>query len=449
MSSAARQLRSTGIDAAAVGLGQIVAFAYPIVSLPLLARVFGADSLGRLIVVFAVLQLLVRFTDYGFSVSAVRRIAVAGSPGERSEIVSATLGAVAMLWATGAIVILTIVFIIPATRDQFWFYALGVLLIGSGSLGFPEWLLQGLRKLKLFALIKAVSRVLALAGLLITVRGKDDMAWAVVWQFAPMTIAGLIIWPVLARRTVSVSIPAFRSSWATLVEGRHPFYTSIAQAVVGSLPSLVLGAVSVPAQVAYYGSAERFGNAGRGILFATTDAMLPRMTDAAARSGTADVPQRTMIMSGLFGLFALGGTILAVAAGWFVPWYLGDGFGGVVPVARVIGLSLVITGGVGVLALALNAEHQYKTTARAMILGAGVHVVFLVPLAMTFGAIGAAWALALGEAFMLVLLIKLFFRGRLSLRYRSGFRRQHRYETPVLHRTQQIEATQPDEKAIK
>lgn len=431
MSSAARQLRSTGVDAAAVGLGQIVAFANPIVSLPLLARVFGADSLGHLIVILAVLQLLVRFTDYGFSVSAVRRIAIADSPAQRSEIISETLGATVMLWVTGASVILTIVFIIPATREQFWFYALGVLLIGCGGLGFPEWLLQGLRKLKLFSLIKAVSRVLALAGLLVTVRGKDDMAWAVVWQFAPMTIAGLLIWPALARRTVSLSMPAPRQSWATIVEGRHPFYTSIAQAVIGSMPSLVLGAVSVPAQVAYYGSAERFGNAGRGILFATTDAMLPRMTDAAARPGADEARQRTMIMSGLFSLFALGGTVLAVAAGWFVPWYLGDGFGGVVPVARVIGLSLVITGGVGVLALALNAEHKYKTTATAMVLGAVAHAALLVPLAMTFGAIGAAWALALGEAFMLVLLIKAFLRGRAPPRYLGTLRHRRSYETSV------------------
>lgn len=438
MSAAARQLRSTGIDAAAVGLGQIVAFAYPIVSLPLLARVFGADSLGHLIVIFAVLQLLVRFTDYGFSVSAVRRIAIAESATERSEIVSATLGATAMLWLTGASVVLTVIFIIPATREQFWFYALGVLLIGSGCLGFPEWLLQGLRKLKLFSLIKAVSRVLALVGLLITVRAKDDMAWAVAWQFAPMTIAGLLIWPVLARRTVSLSTPAPRESWATIVEGRHPFYTAIAQAAIGSLPSMVLGTVSAPAQVAYYGSAERFGNAGRGILFATTDAMLPRMTDAAARPGTTELRQRRMIMSGLFGLFALGGTVLAVAAGWFVPWYLGDGFGGVVPVARVIGLSLVITGGVGVLALALNAEREYKTTATAMILGAAAHAVLLVPLAMTFGATGAAWALALGEAFMLVLLVKAFLRGRASLRYRGDLRPQRRYGSSIVDADERV-----------
>lgn len=386
-------LRGIGGDALAVGLGQLAAFIYPIVSLPLLTRLLGAHTFGRVVIIVAVLQLLVRLCDYGFSVSAVRRMAIASDRGERSTVIISTLFAVVLLWAAGTTVLLGVVSLLPSLRGDLPLYLIGAVVI-AGGIGFPSWLLQGLRRLKLFAVVTALSRAIALVGLLLTVSGEADIGWAIAWQFAPPTIAALIVWPILARRSVTWRTPRLAAARFALRDGRHLFASSLAHSLMGSAPVVVLGLVSVPTQAASYGAAERFGNAGRGVLFTVTDSLMPRMVDARGDRGRS---QRRAIMAGVFALFALAGAVLIVSAGWFVPWYLGPGFDEVVPVTRIIGLALVAGGGIAVLMLDLNSQGRYSATASAMMCGAGIHLAVLVPMAIGFGAVGAAWALVLGE----------------------------------------------------
>ncbi|EKU46695.1 polysaccharide biosynthesis protein [Brevibacterium casei S18] len=397
-------LRGIGGDTLAVGLGQLAAFVYPIVSLPLLTRLLGPHSFGRVVIIVAVLQLLVRLCDYGFSVSAVRRMALAKDQKERSGVIASTMLAVILLWAAGTILLLSVVSLVPALRDEFPLYLIGALVI-AGGIGFPSWLLQGLRRLKLFAIVTAVSRAAALVGLLITVSGQDDIAWAIAWQFAPPTIAAAIVWPILLRGTVQVTRPRFIAARFALRDGRHLFLSSIAHSLMGSAPVVVLGLVSVPAQAASYGAAERFGNAGRGVLFTITDSLMPRMVDAQGRTRSGGRRQQQVIMAAVFALFALAGAVLIVSAAWFVPWYLGPGYDEVVPVTQIIGIALVASGGIAVLMLDLNSQGRYSATASAMICGAVIHLVVLVPMAMSFGALGAAWALVVGELCISVILI--------------------------------------------
>lgn len=391
-------------DALVITAGQVVALIYPLISLPLLARALGAGALGRLIFVFAIVQLLVKITDYGFAVSAVRRIAVCENVNEAADVIGATLGAMVFLWSIGSATLLAIVLAVPGLRDDFWLYALGIMLVGAG-ISFPEWLLKGLRKLKSYAVVIGLSRIVCLAGLYLTVHDRGDVQWALLWQFAHLTIAGLMVWPIVMTRLTPVPIPRIRDVRRALADGWHLFISSIAQAAMASVPSVIVGVVSVAPQVAFYGSAERFGNAGRGILFTVCDAMIPRMTDVRDRGDAESKRTRRIIMSGLFSLFALGGGGLIAVAGRMVPWYLGPGFAAAVPVTQIMGISLVVTGGVGVFALALNAEHRYKTTATTMLIGAAVHLLLVVPAAMWFGALGAAWALVCGETIVLVQLV--------------------------------------------
>ncbi|MGO2863258.1 MAG: lipopolysaccharide biosynthesis protein [Brevibacterium sp.] len=403
-------LRGIGGDALAVGLGQLAAFIYPIISLPMLTRLLGVNAFGRVVITVAVLQLLVRLCDYGFSVSAVRRMAMAKSERERSEVIFSTLLAVVLLWSTGACVLLLAVSISPSMRDDFVLYLVGAVVI-LGGIGFPSWLLQGLRRLRLFAVITAVSRGLALVGLVLTVRSPDDIEWAIAWQFAPPTIATLIAWPILAPRAVKWAAPSLKAARYALTDGRHLFLSSLAQSLMGSAPVVVLGLISTPVHAAHYGAAERFGNAGRGVLFTVTDALMPRMVDARNRNSRG-ASSPAVIMSAIFTLFAAGGIVLLIAAPWFVPWYLGPGYDDVVPTTQIIGLALVASGGIAVLMLDLNSQRRYSQTAAAMMCGAIVHIIILVPMVMAFGAIGAAWALVLGELFITAVLFVLRWRGR-------------------------------------
>ena len=118
--------RLTG-DAGLVSIGQLVSYAYPLVSIPLLSRVLGIEGLGVFIATLAVIQMLLVWTDFGFGFSALRRIAVAETAAERQRVASGTLTAKLALWAFGSVVLMIVVFSVPSMRQHAGLYVVGLL----------------------------------------------------------------------------------------------------------------------------------------------------------------------------------------------------------------------------------------------------------------------------------------------------------------------------------
>lgn len=399
---AGTSVRSAGTDALAVGLGYLASFAYPLVSLPFLTRVVGAENLGHLMLALAVLQIVIFTVDFGFGGSAMRRIAVAASTEERSRIVSATLGAKLLIWAVSSTVLMAVVMSVPSMRELWLMYLLGLGLIGLGAL-FPAFLLQGVGRAKQFAVFTAVSRLVALALLLLTVHGPEDLALAMLWQQFPLALSAILCWLFLLTRWHDVRF--VRTSPAqirdALSDSGALFISNASVLMMGALNTVVLGMVSNPANVAYFGSGERFSNAARGVLRGVVDAMLPRMTHEGASARSL----QRRISWGIFGAYAISAVMLIVNAPWFVPWYLGDTMQGTVPVMQLMGVSLVFVGVGTVLQLHVTAQHRFSAIARISGAGGIFHVIALVPASWLWGALGASMALVVSEALLAALYV--------------------------------------------
>lgn len=402
--------RRISSDALVVGTGYAVSFLYPLVSLPLLSRVLGAELLGVLMFALAVLQVVVLCTDFGFSVSAVRRITLSRSNEEQGIIIASTLCAkYLLLLASGGLVIVAAI-AVPAMRENLQLYVAGLLLVGAG-VAFPNWLLQGLGRLRLFASLVAGSRLLGLLGLLLTVRSQEDLLLALVWQLLPLGLAATGAWIVLvASRQAHWRWPTRGSVGEAFRDGAPLFLTSVAQLLSGNANTLVLGAVAPAAQVAYFGAAERFANAGRGIMQGLQDSMLPRMVEA--RSSEDGRGTQRFIIAGFLAVYCLGGLLLILNAGWFVPLYLGEEFRAAVPVTQIVGLALCVAGGSAVYRLVAAAAHRYVAIG-SIAVGVGIaHVLILIPASMFYGAMGVAATILVGEVLMLAVYIIDFVRHR-------------------------------------
>lgn len=392
-------LRAGG-DAFVVGLGYLASFAYPLVSLPLLSRIFGAHDLGRFIFALALIQLVIQLTDFGFGRSALRRIAVATSTAERSRIVSATLGAKGVLWALGSGVLMAIVLAVPALRDQWMLYAVGLALVGVGA-AYPTWLLQGMGRLRWFALLTSASRLVALVFLVLTVRDPSDDVLAMVWQQFPLALSALASWVMIGlvwRDVVAVRLRPHEVREA-LADSWPMFVANLANVTISGSNTVVLGIVATPSQVAYFGAGERFANAVRGIMQGVTDAMLPRMTRDRAPGDSME----RVIMVGISGAYALAGISLAVIAPFFIPWYLGPNLAPAVPVTQVIGLSLILSGIQMSQFLRATAQHRFRLVARIATVATICHIVLLFPAASLWGAVGAAAVAIVSELTMVTL----------------------------------------------
>ena len=376
-----------GFDAITIGAGYIVSFAYPLVSLPLLARVLGAHDLGRFMLSLALVQLVVFVADFGFGKSAVRRISVAETREERSQIVFATTASILLLWTVAAFTLMSIVMLTPLLRQDWVMYLVGVLLVGAGVL-YPDWLLQGMGRIRSFTLIMVVSRLTALVLLVLTVRTPGELVLPMLWQQFPLALSAVIAWIMVLF--VWRDIRLMRTSGSevrdAISDSAPMFVAGLANLTISGSNTIVLGTVSTPVHIAFFGAAERFGNAVRGVMHGIVDAMLPRMT----RGGGGQRTIQTAIMSGVMGAYALAGISLAVLSPLIIPWYLGDEMRGAVPVSQLIGISLLPSGVVTALFLRATAQHRFRFSARVAIVGAICHFVLLFPAGWLWGSTGAA-----------------------------------------------------------
>lgn len=395
-------LARLGSDMFAIGLGQVFAFVYPLVSIPFLSRTLGAAGLGRALLAIATVQLIVLAVDFGFGMSAMRRVALAASRAELQRITFSTLVAKCLLLLVVALILAPLIIWVPMLHNDWQLYVVGTVLT-IGAVAFPTWLLQGMGRMKTFALISASSRMLALAALLATIRSDDDIVLAVTWQFAPASIAALMSWLYLKRsgfprfqmpRPVDV-IEALRESWPL-------FISSAATTVVASMNTIFLGALSTIHQVAFYGAAERLSNAGRGIIGGVQQSLLPRMSVAVSDSHNRAM--RRLIFLAVFSCYAIGGILLMAFAGVLIPWYLGGGFEAAIPVGRLLGLALAITGVSAALTLTLIARGHANISARVMVVAAAMHVVVLPIGCLVGGAIGASCAVIFTESAIAIML---------------------------------------------
>ena len=405
--STAKHSRRSGLvrlggDTTAVALGQMSAFVYPLVSIPYLSRIFGTDGLGQLLLAISIINVMVLVVDFGFGMSALRRVALAGAAGERSYIASSTLAAKVLLLCGCTFVLGLLVLLIPNLREHWEFYAIGSALTLGAAL-YPTWLLQGIGKIKTFAALHAISRLIALVGLLLTVTSVSDGSLAIFWQFAPAGIAAIGSWIYLsAIGSHRVSRPTWAAAISAIRESAPLFVGSVATIVISATNTVFLGMFSTLQQVAFYGAGERFSNAIRGIFGGVQQSLLPRVS-ASIGSGNGASLRRT-VAAGLMVIYGLAGIGLITSAGVLVPWYLGQGFDAAIPVVRLLGVALCLTGVSTALTLLLIAYGQAKISSRVLLKAAFLHLVLLPVGCINFGAIGAGTAVCLTELVIAIML---------------------------------------------
>ena len=409
--------RLTG-DAGLVSIGQLVSYAYPLVSIPLLSRVLGIEGLGVFIATLAVIQMLLVWTDFGFGFSALRRIAVAETAAERQQVASGTITAKLALWAFGSVVLMIVVVSVPSMRQHFGLYLVG-LLGAVGAALYPMWYLQGTGRLKLLALLTAGSRLVALVGLILTVRSVDQLELAVLWQFLPYLLSAVVCWILLARdRDVALRLAGPSAAGSALKDSVPLFVSLISGQLIVNSSVILLGQLAGYRQVGLFGPADRLASAIHGVLVAVEQAMLPHVSSAHVTPGEPN--NRKLILGGLVGCYAGAGLTLALTAPVVIPWYLGEGFHEAVPVVQLMGLATIISGVARTLTLDLVSAGRSKTCSLVTAIGAGWHVVAAGFGAWGWGAEGVAVAVCGTQLLMSLALGIAIIRGRRRDRTRTA-----------------------------
>jgi PST family polysaccharide transporter len=373
---------------------QFVLTILPLITLPWLARVLGPAELGVVVFVQSFSFLLGMLIEFGFQLSATRRIAaVRDDRRAMGETVAGVLGAKLALMGIALAVSVVVLLAVPAFRDDPRLLAFGlVMALLQGLL--PIWFFTGVEQLRLMAGVDVVLRLLTAAAIIGLVR-EEGQGLRVLWIWTVGAAVSVVILNGLMYRRVPFLRPTPELRRIAFKEGWTLFVATAAVSLYTGGTVFMLGLVVSSTKLALFAAAERVVRAAVRATGPVSGAAYPRISRLLSE-GRADRAQRlsSLVLVAVTALALLASTLLFVLAPVVVDVLFGDDFHGSVEILRVLALLLppiVIASSLsGLWLISRHIDHVSTTIAVV----AGVFSVVMTPLIGWLGGpIGVAWTL--------------------------------------------------------
>ncbi|MEH8161445.1 flippase, partial [Aeromonas veronii] len=249
----------------------------PLVTFPYLTRVLGVSQFGVYAFVLTLSQYFVLVTDFGFNLSASKRIAQAnGDKNTISEIYWATISAKCLIGIFCSLVVLGLYFC--NADDPDYHGVIFILFTIVGSVFTPIWFFQGVEKISALTLTNILSRSAAIPLILLLVKSTEDTYLAVLVQGSVALLAALIS-QVLVYRTgfiIRVKLTIAATS-AQLNDSLPLFISTVAISLYTMSTPVILNLVSNSYEIGLYGGADRLRGALIGLFLVVGSAIYPRI----------------------------------------------------------------------------------------------------------------------------------------------------------------------------
>ncbi|MGY2487094.1 oligosaccharide flippase family protein [Cupriavidus sp. CP313] len=389
-------------------------YLFPLLLLPYLGGVLGVKEFGVLAYCQAIMQYLMLLTDYGYNLTATRLVSLhRDDPSKLNDVYACTTaGRFALM--LGALVLLLAGFaFVPDIRSH-WAVFAGLSLGMIANALTPLWLFQGLERMKSLVLPTFVSKAVSVLCVVVLVRGEGDAALAALGiSIGNVVLAGAAMWIVAREKLAALVAVKARDVYHTLTEGFPVFLSVVLVSFYVNFNSILLNHYYGPVAVGQFAMADKIRLAAQAVFVVVGQAFYPRIS----QYNTIDPPAarkllRTamlLISGSAIGMFA----VIQLFADWAVTFWLGEQFHSSIGLLKLEAVLLPIIGVALVYGnLGLMAMGNTRLLKNVYAVATALHLVYVVPLTLRWGAEGTIVSVILTELFGAAAFAWLYFRER-------------------------------------
>lgn len=241
---------------ASLGVVQIISYIFPLLTIPYISRIIGPDGLGLFNYISAFVTYFVLMVNYGFDLTATRKIA--GNP-TNTEFVSkiySTVTTCRLLLLTGAtITFILLSFYFPNLKNNL--ILSGILFLNAVSALFnPQYIFQGLQKLSFFSSLNVVKGIITTVCIFLFVSdAKHLIIYASIGVFTNLIFS--IFWTiyVVYKYKIKFFFVSLNSCFKEIWDSRLVFFSTIIFSFYTTANIIILGVFAPPKIIAYYTTA--------------------------------------------------------------------------------------------------------------------------------------------------------------------------------------------------
>ena len=239
----------------------------PLITLPYLVRVLGIEGFGLVNYALSFALYFAAVMQYGFAITAVRKIAQDRDNPEKIAIVySETMTAIMLLVVACALIYFPVVLFVDSFYQHFWLYTFSFAFVFAQAL-FPLWFFRGMERMRQSAVISITSKLSMLIGMFALIKNESD--YYLVPALNAMAMAGCAVFSVFwisSRYKVSYKLPSLERIKNVYGEGRDIFISQLAPNLYNNSAFFLLGVFAGPGAVGFFSAASKvadvFNSAG-------------------------------------------------------------------------------------------------------------------------------------------------------------------------------------------
>jgi PST family polysaccharide transporter len=392
---------------------QLANMILPLITLPYLVKILGVEKYGIYVFAYSVCNYFATIIDYGFKLTGTRDVALnRNNPKALSAIISKILYS-KLLFTIASLIILsaTIPFFNRYNESYSIFYFSFLVVLFTSF--FPDWFFQGIEKMRFITILNLSSRLIFTIAIFVFIKSPGD------YILVPLigAIGGLIAmigawWIILVQMKLSFIRQKTSEIVKTIKESTPLFLNSLFPTLYNNTSAFLLGIFGTPAQLAYYGAAQRIVEAiGTSAVRILTQAFFPYLN---VQKGQSKAVGKIFFFSGL-----LLAVFFIISAPWIVKYLFTEEFKQSVWLIRIIGLSVLffaINDNYGTNYLLVNRQDKLLMRISMVVSFIGLSVAF--PLIFFFKHWGAAFTILFSR--MLFASVVFYFARRIELSTKSN-----------------------------
>ena len=296
----------------------------PLITLPYLVRVLGAEYFGLLAFATAVIMYFSLITDFGFNISATKEVSIHRDNQDKlSEIFSSVMTIkVFLLFGTLSILSLLVYFFDRFTHNAFiYFITFGIVI---GQVLFPVWFFQGMENMKFITYLNILSKLFFTVSVFVFVHKQEDY-WIVpmLTSFGYILAGFISIYIVKVKFKIKYQIPSIDSLKFHTKESSYFFISNIAGSLYTVSVTVILGIFTNNTIVGYYAAADKIIQAFKGLVTPFMQAIYPyvsRQVNISQTNGIKIIKKialGTFIVMGVisFGVFLFSELLVNIILG--------------------------------------------------------------------------------------------------------------------------------------
>lgn len=221
---------------------QIAGYVFPLITMPYLARVIGADGFGKIAFAAAIVVWFQTIADWGFNFTATRDVAQCRDDKEKvSRIFSNVLWARCMLTSVSGLILFFLTLLIPSFRENWLIICLTFLMI-PGHVFFPDWFFQAVEKMKYTTLLNLGLKFLFTIAVFVFIKDENDYLLQPVFTTLGYLLCGVCaLYIIIHKWGYIIYKPDFRQCLLTIKSSTNVFINNMVPNLYNSFSVMLLG----------------------------------------------------------------------------------------------------------------------------------------------------------------------------------------------------------------